>query len=75
MTDPTPLPITPECRYGHGLLKEVKGDEGLRYVIRSVYKDQPAPGEQVITESPVVFTALLFRCPVCGYLEVFDDEL
>lgn len=66
--------ITPTCRYDHGPLAEITGEPDLRYAVRSVFKtregDQP-----VITESPYAFTARLYRCSVCGYLELFDDEV
>lgn len=73
MTDPTPTPITPECRYGHGQLTEVTGDPELRYAVRSVFKTQEGD-QKIITESPYAFTARLYRCRFCGYLELFDDE-
>lgn len=67
--------ITPTCRYDHGPLEESQGDPELRYAVRSVFKTHEPSGQLVIEEAPYVFTARLFRCPVCGYVELFDDEL
>ena len=70
-----PSPISPTCRYGHGLLRAVHGNHERRYVLRSVTKSENAEGENEIAETPYVFTLHLFRCDTCGYLEMFDDEL
>ncbi len=46
MTDATPLPITPECRYGHGSLNEIRGDEGAGPYLKVQFRDdEPAQGD------------------------------
>ena len=66
--------IIPTCRYDHGPLAEITGEPELRYAIRSVFRTREGD-QSVIAEAPYVFTLRLYRCPRCGYLELFDDEL
>ncbi|MBR7961214.1 hypothetical protein KDW41_12240 [Burkholderia vietnamiensis] len=75
------MKVTPTCRYGHGNLAEVDRMRPNHYWgfmgadITSVAKPSNA-GEKVnvVEMSGHVFTMMLFRCPVCGYMETFDYE-
>jgi hypothetical protein len=59
--------VIPECRYGHGRLKEV----GAKY---------PESGEEVrfawIASKRInlMFVGTVFTCTSCGYTEFFDDQ-
>ncbi|MCM2546210.1 hypothetical protein ACVCII_03955 [Burkholderia glumae] len=80
------LKVTPICRYGHGELERVNGPETpdgtkhawglLGFVIQPYRAADEFGGEQlskVMSESMGIFTASVYRCPVCGYVEMFDD--
>ncbi|WP_155705995.1 hypothetical protein [Burkholderia cepacia] len=75
------MKVTPTCRYGHGDLAEVTrtpdehywGFIGARLIPFRV--GTPVGTSLMETEaSGRIYTVALYRCPVCGYLEVFDDE-
>jgi hypothetical protein len=60
--DPAPPPkITPECRYGHGPLKQVLMNESAGW------------GFAASNEPGFHFVGRLLQCGTCGYTEFFDD--
>lgn len=76
------MKVVPTCRYGHGNLEHVdKNDVDHRWGLMglSMIGVQPATDSEprlIITKpSDRVFTVQLYRCPECGYLEAFDDEV
>lgn len=67
--------VTPTCRYGHGELQENPALWSLTGVTLSPI-GQPAEGQppvMVVMENGRAYSTKLFRCPVCGYIELFDD--
>lgn len=75
------MKIEPTCRYGHGALIEIArspdehywGFIGASLVPFRVEMSVDTPLEDTEV-SGRIYTVSLFRCPSCGYLEVFDDE-
>lgn len=66
--------VTPNCRYGHGDLVRLKlrNEDGLpRGTIISTYLELENMGTAMMDGKGYSIT--LFRCPTCGYLEIFDD--
>lgn len=63
--------VAPQCKYGHGNLERqpdlwaVQGVEVL---------DTKTDGLPDTRNTALQFTCSMFRCPRCGYLEMFDDE-
>ena len=57
--------IIPSCRYDHGSLKKLDG----LWAFMGVDIDKTA-----VTNARA-YTAEIYRCPVCGYLEFFDDAV
>jgi hypothetical protein len=55
--------VEPCCKYGHGPLTE-ESDKQAR------------PQWSLLSTDglPVIFAVMLFVCPVCGYIELFDDD-
>lgn len=77
------MKVTPTCRYGHGDLEvanEGHDTNTHRWTLLGVTSQSFVAGSSVGTPltstgpSGNVFTLALYRCPVCGYLEMFDDE-
>ncbi|SAJ91427.1 hypothetical protein UA11_04699 [Burkholderia multivorans] len=82
------MKVTPTCRYGHGELLQVtqpdspdgaKHSWGLVGVLLHHFRAGASRvGEPLtatmISESGSVYTMKMFRCPTCGYMELFDDE-
>lgn len=67
--------VIPECKYCHGPMATPPGDETIKWSLRAVFKETGANGQSIVQDSPYVFSLNLFRCPTCGYLELFDDEI
>ena len=60
-------PVTPTCRYNHGNLIREENGWWLGSSLR--------PSESTkLVQLDTVFVLSLYRCPVCGYVELFDDE-
>jgi len=55
------MTITPECRYGHGRLREVTSHGGRWALSSPAYE-------------PVTFVVKIWACSTCGYIELFDDD-
>lgn len=70
--------ITPNCRYGHGDLGEVQaGTASARWAIQEHQVSKvggDAESTKLLTPGMSLFSLRIFKCPVCGYLEFFDDE-
>lgn len=66
--------VQPTCRYGHGPLMRPDSEDDTRWVFGVTKKTEDADGKKALTELPYAFTVLLYRCPICGYIELFDDE-
>lgn len=63
--------IVPMCRYEHGRMERQEGLWGLDQ-IRMAPADAPAAKTSLATG--ISFVASMYRCSVCGYLELIDDE-
>lgn len=61
----------PSCRYGHGPLQR---EERFWAVQQMERIEQPPHPDRIFRAAPVQFVFSLFRCPECGYIEMFDDE-
>ena len=61
----------PSCRYEHGPLKREERWWAVQQMARIERPPQP---DQNFLATPVRFVFSLFRCPACGYMEMFDDE-
>ena len=80
------MKITPTCRYGHGELLQLtqvddangfKHSWGLIGVLMHQFRaGESGVGDPLtsISHSGNVYTMKTFRCPTCGYMELFDDE-
>lgn len=78
------MKVTPTCKYGHGHLtaeivqpatEKTRVSWGLLGAVESWADDDPGrTGPPQVSYSGHIFTLKLFRCPVCGYLELFDYE-
>lgn len=68
------MKIIPTCRYNHGILEEIQGDPAQHYSLPAVAKTHELSGKVSVVETPIVFMVRLFRCPMCGYLEIFDND-
>jgi len=66
-----PRRVIPSCRYEHGPLQREERWWAVQQMERIT---QPPHPEQNFLPMPVRFVFSLFRCPACGYLELFDDE-
>lgn len=65
-----------ECKYGHGSLVEQDGTWSLPMVTKEP-RDIPQEDRTVMVASmysEMVYTVKIWQCPVCGYIELFDDE-
>ncbi len=71
--------FTPTCRYGHGNLEAQTGVEGYTWVIPAIdmelFMDGDSWAQGWQAALPGVYTIRLFRCPTCGYVEMFDAEV
>lgn len=74
------MTLEPDCRYGHGKLVAVHVDPDNYWGLFGVYVKRAVAGEitagQGLAElvpSQKVFTLTAFRCPKCGYMEIFDE--
>ena len=68
--------ITPTCRYGHGDLQKVSlfsHDRQLRGIALPTFLDVKGAGTALMDGS--AYSIIAYRCPACGYLELFDDEV
>lgn len=79
------MKVTPTCRYGHGQLVHVTQPDvaGMKHswglvgvLIQHFRAGASSVGEPLtsISHSGNVYTMKTFRCPICGYTELFDDE-
>jgi hypothetical protein len=66
--------MMPTCRYGHGPLVDQAYEPDMAWSLNSVKKKTHDDGQYTIENGPFAFVFRLFRCPTCGYLELFDDE-
>ncbi|QNB08372.1 hypothetical protein G5S34_17515 [Herbaspirillum frisingense] len=69
----------PLCRYGHGaLIKDQLGPSQFWGLMGAIVRETPPKtllGQTTETvSSGVLFTVNLYRCKVCGYIELFDDS-
>lgn len=65
------LGLIPECRYGHGALQRIelqKINNKTRLLALATFA-QTGP---LLGMDGGGFTVQMFRCPQCGYLELFD---
>lgn len=66
------------CRYGHGPLVRRDGAWSLDgRQIRAVNESEKsvfANEEVVADETGQIYAVFLWRCPVCGYLEMSDTD-
>ncbi|AOZ06729.1 hypothetical protein BKK80_13570 [Cupriavidus malaysiensis] len=76
------MKVTPTCRYEHGELQEIPREPethyfGLMGATLVPFRAGTPVGEPLsrTTVSGRIYTVSIFRCPVCGYLEMFDDEV
>lgn len=68
------------CRYGHGALVRDPGWwslQGVEFVAKRSKKEQ-APGveamdDENVSDIPQAYVLRLWRCPTCGYVELFDN--
>lgn len=75
-----PKNFQPTCRYGHGDLEQEKlGPSQFWGVMGALVREIPPKtllGQTTETvSSGALYTVNLYRCRVCGYVELFDDEL
>jgi len=66
--------VKPNCRYGHGDLERLRlftEDRQPRGTIIPTYLEIPNTGAAISDGSG--YTMTLYRCPKCGYTELFDD--
>lgn len=82
------MKITPTCRYGHGELRQLTMPDSAdgathSWGLAGVFQYQLRPGSStasrvlagpMIIPSQNVYTMKAFRCTICGYMELFDDE-
>lgn len=69
------MKVTPTCRYGHGDLKRnerVWSLPGIDLVKMASDEDAKQPVYSV-TQNGHGFSVCIYRCFVCGYIELFDD--
>lgn len=63
------------CRYDHGPLKlhTPRGDANGYHL--GTYKNVMGPDQEYlgILISPTVLTVKIWKCPICGYIEIFDE--
>lgn len=76
------MKVIPTCRYDHGELQIVSLEPsahawGLMGVTLVPFQAGSPVGQPLLQTktSGRVYTVTVFRCPVCGYLELFDDEV
>ena len=62
--------VTPRCPYGHG---DLVHDAGL-YALRGVKLVIDPPKEPSVEMKERAYIANLYRCPACGYLEMFTAD-
>lgn len=72
--------VEPNCRYGHGPLVRVPVARDAYWGLYGVRRVQAEVGAFVagqplasLEANHAVFTLLAFRCPTCGYMELFDE--
>lgn len=75
--------IQPTCRYGHGILERIdhapsshgRASWALMGTMETKFRAGTAVGKALsqIEPSGRSFTVATFRCPQCGYVELFDD--
>lgn len=53
--------VAPICRYGHGDMRRVEGGKWALV---------DASSSEIVT----AFVVRMYRCPVCGYLEMLDEK-
>lgn len=67
------IEIKPDCRYGHGELEEqllqIKEGQKARFFSTPTMTDMGS----AVNYDGGGFTHKIFRCPKCGYVEIFDD--
>lgn len=61
----------PTCRYEHGKMERQPGLWGLDQIRKAPAN---APASRASMGTGVAFVASMYRCSVCGYLELIDDE-
>lgn len=67
--------MSKSCRYGHGELIQIEGIWSLSCMEKEERENPAFPDKKSISHTPngVIYTMHVYRCPVCGYLELFDD--
>lgn len=76
------IAIKPTCRYQHGGLKLIPGDWSLLGSEKrpftetelEIFKSVPSLGKTYSTPNNLNFAVQIFKCPVCGYVELHDPE-
>lgn len=76
--------VTPECRYGHGPLQNIQPEAptpghhfwGLQGVTLTPFRAGSPAATPLLTSETTsrIYSVMIFRCPTCGYVELFDDE-
>lgn len=67
------------CRYGHGDLEPDRGEDGALRIwgfLNFVPVKPQTEGDQTsprLTSTQSSYTVQILTCPVCGYVELFDD--
>lgn len=66
--------VIPTCRYGHGNLGRIVLASTL-HEPRGMYIPtfQDSFGKGTILSDGNGYTVIMYRCPTCGYIELFDD--
>lgn len=64
--------VNPVCKYGHGDLER----QGDLWGVEGFSKATSSSGTPLvpIAGNDQQFVMVMYRCPRCGYLELFDNE-
>jgi hypothetical protein len=62
--------ITPTCRYNHGNLVLQKSDQPKT---GNAYSVDSFPPRHVAGQGQEVYSFVIYKCPVCSYLEFHDE--
>lgn len=68
--------FVPTCRYEHGELEKLAlrtAENEPRGMFLPTFKEVPGFGAAFVDGNG--FTVASYRCKVCGYIELFDDEV
>lgn len=73
--------LQPTCRYGHGDLEEIVPGDNRFWGLMGASLQQASMGNfsmgqplATLETNGSIYTIRPFRCPKCGYLELFDDR-